>query len=229
MMAPSRDIRLVLYVMASHRSQVWIVIRLSARWSNPLRTIRIVLTIALSKSWPIHQLDVHNAFFHGNLHEAIYMHQPLGFRDSHHSGYVCRLKKSFYGLKQAPRAWYKRFADYVTTICFRHSTSDHSLFIYRQHSNMAYILLYVDDIILITSTPHPSQINYVTPSILVAFFSVKAHTLLRSLSGLAWHLANHQPLLSIPSKNSAPLLSHLMRILIYISQPCRSLTVPHIH
>jgi hypothetical protein len=115
-------------------------------------TIRTVLTIALSKSWPIHQLDVQNAFLHGDLHETVYMHQPLGFRDPHHPDYVCRLKKSLYGLKQAPRAWYQRFADYVATIGFHHSTSDHSLFIYRQGSDMAYILLYVDDIILITST-----------------------------------------------------------------------------
>ncbi|CAJ2647961.1 unnamed protein product [Trifolium pratense] len=115
-------------------------------------TIRIVLTIALSKSWPIHQLDVQNAFLHGDLHETVYMHQPLGFRDHQHPNYVCRLKKSLYGLKQAPRAWYQRFADYVATIGFHHSTSDHSLFIYRRSSDMAYILLYVDDIILITST-----------------------------------------------------------------------------
>src|ERR1044072_2028383 len=39
-----------------------------------------------------------------------------------------------------------------TTIGFRHSTSDHSLFIYRRGSDTAYILLYVDDIILISSS-----------------------------------------------------------------------------
>ncbi|WVZ17679.1 hypothetical protein V8G54_010661 [Vigna mungo] len=75
-------------------------------------TIRTVLSIALSKSWPIHQLDVKNAFLHGTLNETIYMHQPMGFKDSSHPDYVCLLKKSLYGLKQAPRAWYKRFADH---------------------------------------------------------------------------------------------------------------------
>jgi hypothetical protein len=115
-------------------------------------TIRTVLSIALSKSWPIHQLDVQNAFLHGDIQETVYMHQPLGFRDPHRPDYVCRLRKSLYGLKQAPRAWYQRFADFVSTIGFQHSTSDHSLFIYRRGSDMAYILLYVDDIILITSS-----------------------------------------------------------------------------
>ncbi|XP_019105490.2 uncharacterized mitochondrial protein AtMg00810-like [Beta vulgaris subsp. vulgaris] len=80
------------------------------------------------------------------------MHQPLGYRDPVHPNYVCLLKKSLYGLKQAPRAWYKRFADYVSTIGFSHSVSDHSLFIYRSGAHIAYLLLYVDDIILTASS-----------------------------------------------------------------------------
>ncbi|CAJ2652014.1 unnamed protein product, partial [Trifolium pratense] len=115
-------------------------------------TIRTVLTIALSKAWTIHQLDVKNAFLHGHLHETVYMHQPMGFRDPDHPNYVCLLKKSLYGLKQAPRAWYQRFADFVSNIGFSHSKSDHSLFIYQQGNDMAYILLYVDDIILTSSS-----------------------------------------------------------------------------
>ena len=115
-------------------------------------TIRTVLSIALSKSWCLHQLDVKNAFLHGNLDETVYMHQPPGFRNSQHPDYVCLLKKSLYGLKQAPRAWYQRFADYVAVLGFSHSISDHSLFIYRQGNDMAYILLYVDDIILAASS-----------------------------------------------------------------------------
>jgi len=51
-------------------------------------TIRIVLSIALSQSWPIHQLDVKNAFLHGNLNETVYMHHPMGFKDSSHLEYM---------------------------------------------------------------------------------------------------------------------------------------------
>ncbi|GJS29042.1 ribonuclease H-like domain-containing protein [Tanacetum coccineum] len=51
-------------------------------------TIRIVLSLAASRHWPIHQLDVKNAFLHGDLSEIVYMHQPTGFRDSVHPDYV---------------------------------------------------------------------------------------------------------------------------------------------
>ena len=71
----------------------------------------------------------------------------MGFHDKGHPDHVCLLKKSLYGLKQASRAWYERFADFVATIGFSHSTSDHPLGL-----DMAYILLYVDDIILSASS-----------------------------------------------------------------------------
>ncbi|GAA0183069.1 transmembrane signal receptor [Lithospermum erythrorhizon] len=66
-------------------------------------TIRTVLTLALSKPWSIHQLDVKNVFLHVDLYETVYMYQPIGFRDPTHPDYVCKLRKSLYGLKQAPR------------------------------------------------------------------------------------------------------------------------------
>ncbi|GJV85068.1 ribonuclease H-like domain-containing protein [Tanacetum coccineum] len=73
-------------------------------------TIRTVLSLAVSRQWPIHQLDVKNAFLHGHLTETVYMHQPPGFTDSAHSDYVCLLQKSLYGLKQAPELGFSDFS-----------------------------------------------------------------------------------------------------------------------
>ncbi|XP_023769207.1 uncharacterized mitochondrial protein AtMg00810-like [Lactuca sativa] len=81
------------------------------------------------------------------------MHQPAGFRHPSDHHHVYRLRKSLYGLRQAPRAWYQRFTDYVTTLGFHHSSCNHSLFVYRNGHDIAYLLLYVDDIILTTSSP----------------------------------------------------------------------------
>ena len=115
-------------------------------------TIRVVLSIAASRSWPIHQLDVKNAFLHGNLEETVYCQQPSGFVDPSAPTAVCLLQKPLYGLKQAPRAWYQRFATYIRQLGFTSSASDTSLFIYKDGDNVAYLLLYVDDILLTASS-----------------------------------------------------------------------------
>jgi hypothetical protein len=65
---------------------------------------------------------------------------------------VCRLNKFLYGLKQAPRAWYSRFASFLLSLGFVEAKSDTSVFIYRRGADMVYLLLYVDDIVLIASS-----------------------------------------------------------------------------
>ncbi|GJT20895.1 ribonuclease H-like domain-containing protein [Tanacetum coccineum] len=80
------------------------------------------------------------------------MHQPPGFVDPNKPNYVCHLQRSLHGLKQAPRAWFQRFASYATRVGFQHSKTDSSLFVFHRGSDIAYLLLYVDDIFLIASS-----------------------------------------------------------------------------
>jgi hypothetical protein len=117
-------------------------------------TVRTVLSLALSRQWPVHQLDVKNAFLHGTLTETVFAAQPSGFEDPAHPDFVCHLNKSLYGLKQAPRAWYSRFATYLVSLNFVEAKSDTSLFVFHQGSDTAYLLLYVDDIVLTASSTH---------------------------------------------------------------------------
>ncbi|GKE59887.1 ribonuclease H-like domain-containing protein [Tanacetum coccineum] len=115
-------------------------------------TIRTVLSLAASRHWSVHQLDVKNVFLHGDLSKTVYMHQPPNFWDSTRPDYVCLLQRSLYGLKKAPRAWFQRFASYITRVGFHHSRCDSSLFIFHQGKDTAYLLLYVDDIVLTASS-----------------------------------------------------------------------------
>ena len=63
-------------------------------------TIRLVLTIVVSKGWQIRQLDVHNAFLNGSLREVLYMAQPTSFVNSALPNHVCLLHRSLYGLNK---------------------------------------------------------------------------------------------------------------------------------
>ena len=111
-------------------------------------TIRIILHVAVTKGWKIRQLDVQNAFLHGELKQTVYMIQPPGFEDKTRPDYVCKLMKVIYGLKKSPRAWFDRFSSFLLKFGFECSFTDPSLFIYHKGSDVIYLLLYVDDMII---------------------------------------------------------------------------------
>jgi hypothetical protein len=115
-------------------------------------TIRIVLSIVVSRGWPLRQLDVQNTFLHGDLEEELYMRQPPGFESKTHPNFVCRLDKALYGLKQAPRAWFAKLSKKLYDLSFEGSKDDTSLFYYNKNGISMFILVYVDDIIVASST-----------------------------------------------------------------------------
>lgn len=69
--------------------------------------VRILISVAINRDWPLLKLDIKNIFLHGDFEEEVYMRLPPGFQLSIGKGKVCHLKKAHYGLKQSPRAWFE--------------------------------------------------------------------------------------------------------------------------
>eukprot|EP00253_Pinus_taeda_P026196 PITA_26196 len=107
-------------------------------------------------------MDVKSAFLHGDLHEEIYMEQPIGFIQTD-SSLVCRLKKSLYGLKQAPRAWYAKMDSFLLESGFSKCHSDNTVYTKKEGKSLIILVLYVDDLILTGSDPN--LINHVKSSL----------------------------------------------------------------
>ncbi|RVW45708.1 Retrovirus-related Pol polyprotein from transposon TNT 1-94 [Vitis vinifera] len=102
--------------------------------------VRLLLSMVAMRSWPLYQLDIKNAFLHGDLAEEVYMEQPPGFVAQGEFGLVCMLRRSLYGLKQSPRAWFSRFSSVVQEFGMFHSTTDHSVFYHHNSSGQCIYL-----------------------------------------------------------------------------------------
>ncbi|GKA97514.1 retrovirus-related pol polyprotein from transposon TNT 1-94 [Tanacetum coccineum] len=108
---------------------------------------RLVILVAASKKWELHQMDVHNAFLHGDLEEDVFMKLPSGLNKGKH-GEACKLQKSLYGLRQAPRCWFSKLSSALKNYRFVQSYSYYSLFTLRQKKVQLNVLVYVDDLII---------------------------------------------------------------------------------
>ena len=116
-------------------------------------TMRLILSLAVSKGWSLRQMDVQNAFLHSQLEKEVYTRQPPGFEDANNPRMVCKLEKALYGLKQAPHAWYSRLSHRLQDLGFFPSKADTSLFIFQQSGMSIFMLIYIDDIIVVSSSP----------------------------------------------------------------------------
>ncbi|KAM7530049.1 hypothetical protein LguiB_033459 [Lonicera macranthoides] len=148
-----------------------------------MTTVRTVMAIAVSKGWSLRQMDVKNAFLHGDLKEEIYMLPPPGLF-TNPSNEVCRLKRSLYGLKQAPRAWFEKFRTTLLNFQFTQSQYDSSLFLKRTATGIVVLLVYVDDIVI---TGSDSQSIGELQQHLKSIFHMKDLGLLHYFLGLEVH------------------------------------------
>jgi hypothetical protein len=58
-----------------------------------MSTVRTLISCAANYEWPLYQMDVKNAFLHGDLQEEVYLEIPPGFATEQTKGKVLKLKK----------------------------------------------------------------------------------------------------------------------------------------
>lgn len=124
-------------------------------------TVRALLAVSALQGWHVQQMDVTNAFLHGELYEVVYMKLPSGYThfgsriqlnqeeiNTSRTNFACKLKKSLYGLRQAPRNWFEKLSSTLKHLNFVQSLSDYSLFTQTNNSTITLVLVYVDDLLL---------------------------------------------------------------------------------
>ncbi|GKD62432.1 retrovirus-related pol polyprotein from transposon TNT 1-94 [Tanacetum coccineum] len=113
-------------------------------------TVRCLFSINIKNNWFIEQLNINNAFLHGDLNEEVYMKVPKGYPQTLDPNTICKLTKSFYGLKLANRQWFEKPTTFLIQLVFKQSYVDTSLFTITYNGTITSLLVYVDDILLIS-------------------------------------------------------------------------------
>ncbi|KAL0439742.1 UNVERIFIED_CONTAM: Retrovirus-related Pol polyprotein from transposon TNT 1-94 [Sesamum latifolium] len=112
------------------------------------KSIRIMLAIAAWYDYEIWQMDVKMDFLNGFVEEEN-MDQPEGFTSIGEEQKVCHLQRSIYGLKQASRSWNIHFDEVIWGYDFIKNDFDPCVHKKVSGSSVAFLVLYVDDILLI--------------------------------------------------------------------------------
>ncbi|KAL8098650.1 hypothetical protein AgCh_031421 [Apium graveolens] len=124
-----------------------------------LTTVRTLLAVAAMENWFTCQMDVSNAFLHGDLSEVVYMKMPPGYThfncritvtsvSNSSTILVCKLKKSLYGLKHKARNWFAKLSSTLLRMQYVQSKTDYSLFIHHTSTVITLVLVYVDDLLI---------------------------------------------------------------------------------
>ena len=136
--------------------------------STPIYSVlRLLLTISMNNNWTVRTGDISVAFLHAAAAtDDLYMHPPTEFYNES-DGIVWKLNKAIYGLRSSPKAWQTHLADVLQQLGLQRSTAEPNIYYTQQRST--YILVYVDDLLLLGDEEVTNKI----------FAAIQQHLLLR--------------------------------------------------
>nr|GFB25247.1 retrovirus-related Pol polyprotein from transposon TNT 1-94 [Tanacetum cinerariifolium] len=98
-------------------------------------TVRVLITITTAKGWPLHQLDINNAFLRGFVDEKIYMKPPEGEPHLQAATHLLRYlngsinKGLFYPVQSNLKVTGFSYADWASYIMTRKSLTGYCIFL----------------------------------------------------------------------------------------------------
>ncbi|KAL8115369.1 hypothetical protein AgCh_022017 [Apium graveolens] len=114
-----------------------------------LKSIRILLAIAAYYDYEIWKMDVKTAFLNRELEEELYMTHQEGFLSKGNEHLVCKLLRTIYGLRQASRRWNIHYDETIKEFGFIKNIDETCVYKKVSGSAITFLVLYVDDILLI--------------------------------------------------------------------------------
>ncbi len=119
----------------------------------PPYVIRWFLAYTHKHNYNVSQIDIKTAFLHSELPTAKYTFIPQGLQVQSPAT-VLKLRKAAYGLAISPLLWFRTFTMELKNLGFVQSLREPCL-LYKRHSEQtALIIVYVDDVLVATSSPH---------------------------------------------------------------------------
>jgi hypothetical protein len=112
-------------------------------------TFRYLISLATKENLDLRLMDVVTTY------SDIYMKLLEGFKlpgAGSREQYSIKLKKSLYGLKQSGRIWYHRLSEYLIKEGYKNNSICPCIFIKRSGSEFMIIVVYVDDLNLISTS-----------------------------------------------------------------------------
>ena len=136
-------------------------------------SVRLALSVAATRGWICHSLDVKAAYLQGNpINRTVYLRPPTEFSN----GSLWKLKKTVYGLCDAARHWYLRVRDQLLEFGASASSLDPALFSWKREGRLeGVICVYVDDLFWAGTDEFSKQvIDKLGQTFLVGSFESKA-------------------------------------------------------